>query len=153
MKKYHRDKWCNFSAVGKSDDFAHDGLTETNRGGDGHRSRCAHADISPVKPRLAPPITTPYQYAAFCNTSNSRGPRLIFQMNYRLLFHFLSRVCIIHHNLLWQLILIRPFLRRGGGGGCRNLDGVHTFPSPQTLIFRETNKETVTGAIYKVINI
>lgn len=38
-------------------------------------------------------------------------------------------------------------------GGCNNLNGVQTFPSPQTVIYRETNKETVTGAIYKMINI
>lgn len=38
-------------------------------------------------------------------------------------------------------------------GGCNNLNGVYAFPSLQTVIFRETNKETVTGAIHKVINI
>lgn len=67
------------------------------------------------------------------------------------MLHFLAKDCIIHHNLLWQLILIRPFLKEWGG--CDNVNGVQTFPLPQTVIFRETNKETVTGAIYKVINI
>ncbi len=38
-------------------------------------------------------------------------------------------------------------------GGCEKRNEVHTFASSQTVIFRETNKETVTGAIYKAINI
>lgn len=38
-------------------------------------------------------------------------------------------------------------------GGCENLNGVHIFPLSLAAIFRDTNKKTVTGAIYKVINI
>lgn len=44
-------------------------------------------------------------------------------------------------------------ISEGKGGGCADLNGVHIFPSPQKAIFLDTNKETVTGASYKVINI
>lgn len=61
--------------------------------------------------RSAMPATTPYQYAVFPATP---AAELHFQMNYLLSPHFLTKNCIIHHNLLWHLILIRPFLKKGG---------------------------------------
>lgn len=38
-------------------------------------------------------------------------------------------------------------------GCCNNANGVYMLPLPQIEIYRETNKETLTEAIYKVINI
>lgn len=66
--------------------------------------------------RSAPPVTTAYQYAVFFRPSNIhlRESEFNFQTNSLLLPHFFTKDCIIHHNLLWRLILIRPFLKKGG---------------------------------------
>lgn len=66
--------------------------------------------------RSAPPITTALSTCSVFRHSNIhlRASELNFQMNSLLLPHFLTKDCIIHHNLLWRLILIRPFLKKGG---------------------------------------